>query len=162
MDECDVVNYFLWMLMATKSGTNIELITHSPSTVFQYVTKGLGGVDSLVRSADEVEERQSGAGRGRSRIDWLDCETASMLRRQADVLGRREAPLCEVLFTGLDPPPLPGQAEGSASPRVVREDAPPHQRLHKLVATNLKARYGRRCALCPLNALDLSLCCRLS
>ena len=100
MDECDVVNYFLWMLMATKSGTNIKLITHSPSTDFQFVTKGSGGVDSLVWSADEVEERQSGARQGRSRTDR---ETASMLRRQADVLSRREAPLFELLFTGLDP-----------------------------------------------------------
>ena len=56
MDECDMVNYSPWMLLANKSGTNIELITHSPSTVFQYVTKGSGGVDSLVRSANEVEE----------------------------------------------------------------------------------------------------------
>ena len=60
-----MVNYSPWMLLANKSGTNIELITHSPSKIFQYVAKGLGSVDSLVRSADEFEERQSGAGWGR-------------------------------------------------------------------------------------------------
>ena len=129
MDKCDVVNYSPLMLLATKSGTNIELITHSPSTVFQYVPKGSGGVDSLVRSADEIEERQSGAGRGRSRNDQLDRETASVLRRQADVLGRREVPLCELLFKGLDPRLSLVKRRESASPHVVREDTPSHQRL---------------------------------
>ena len=47
IDECDVTHYSPWMLLATKLQTNIELITHSPSTVFQYLTNGSGGVDSL-------------------------------------------------------------------------------------------------------------------
>ena len=54
MDKCDVTDYSPWMLLATKSQTNIEFIMHSPSTIFQYMTKGSGGVDFVVRSDDEV------------------------------------------------------------------------------------------------------------
>ena len=135
MDECDVTNYSPWMLLATKLQTNIELIMHSPSTIFQYVTKGSGGVDPLVRSADEVGERQSGAGRGRSRIDRLNSETASVLRRQADVLGRREEPLCELLFTDLDPR-LSLVKRTDLPARVLSARTHRHTNHSKLVATN--------------------------
>ena len=152
MDECEVVSYSPWVLLATKSSTNIELITHSPSTVCQYLTKGSGGVDSLVRSADEVDERQTGAGRRRLRTDRLDSETASVLRRQADVLGRREAPLCELLFTGLDPR-LSLVKRRDLPARVLSVRTHRHINDSKLVATNLKANYGRR----PLQVDHLTL-----
>ena len=87
-----MTNYSPWMLLATKLQTNIELIMHSPSTIFQYVTKGSGGVDPLVRSADEVGERQSGAGRGRSRIDRLNSETASVEKSLSASSSSRTSP----------------------------------------------------------------------
>ena len=99
------------------------------------MTKGSGGVDSLVQSADEVEERQSGARWGRSRTDWLDCETASMLRRQADVLGCRESPLCELPFTGLDPR-LSLVKRTDLPARVLSGRTHRHTNHSKLVATN--------------------------
>ena len=75
-----------------------------------------------------------------------------MLRRQADVLGRREAPHCELLFTGFDPClSLDKRRDLPACVLSVRTHR--HINDSKLVATNLKARYGRR----PLQVDHLTL-----
>ena len=75
-----------------------------------------------------------------------------MPRRQADVLGRREAPHCELLFTGFDPclfldkrRDLPAHVLSVRTHRHITDS--------KLVATNLKGRYQRR----PLQVDHLTL-----
>ena len=62
-----------------------------------------------------------------------------MLRRQADVLGRREAPLCELLFTGLDPR-LSLDKWRDLPVRVLSVWTHRHINDSKLVATILKGR----------------------
>ena len=56
VEECWGVNYNPWVLKSTRSNVEVELVTHTPQTVYSYCTKGATS-QTILQMADEVETR---------------------------------------------------------------------------------------------------------
>ena len=90
VSEVNIASFNPWLLHATESNGNVELVTHTPEQVEKYLIKGSGQL-SLHFAIAELEQRGG----------LRDVAAASRLRTEV-AKGRREVSLMEGFFMGLD------------------------------------------------------------
>ena len=90
LKEAYMVNYHPWLLLAWEANMELEVVTHTPSALFKYVTKGCGQ-KSLDCAVTELRNRGS-------------CKDSLAARRleSAKESGRREVTITEGMFR-MDP-----------------------------------------------------------
>ena len=86
VEECWGVNYNPWLLKAARSNVEVEIVTHTPKSLYSYMTKGATS-QTILQTADEVDSRG-----GRRMGDM-----AGQLRLAVEE-GWREVSLTEAFF----------------------------------------------------------------